>query len=123
LRNEDKRAAVELAQGLLSLGFDLVATHGTATCLRDAGLSVRGINKVMQGRPHCVDAMENGEIAMVFNTTEDGQAILDSLSLRRAALICGISYFTTVRAARAAVAAIQLMKAEGLTVKSLQQYH
>jgi len=123
LRNEDKTAGIELAKGLVDLGFDLVATHGTATRLREAGLTVRGVNKVLEGRPHCVDSIENGEFSLVFNTTEGAQAIQDSQSLRRAALVCGISYFTTVRAARAAVAAIALKQAEGLGVKSLQQYH
>jgi carbamoyl-phosphate synthase large subunit len=123
LRDEDKPAAAEIARGLAGLGFDLLATHGTARYLSSLGLAVRGVNKVLEGRPHCVDAMENGEIALVVNTTDGVQAIIDSRSLRRAALVCGISYFTTVRAARAAVEAIAIQNQEGLRTRSLQSYH
>jgi carbamoyl-phosphate synthase large subunit len=123
LRDADKPAGVAVAQELCKLGFDLVATHGTAAHLRAAGLAVRGINKVIEGRPHCVDAMESGEIQLVVNTTEGRQAIADSHSLRRAALLQHISYFTTMRAARAAVEAIAAQAREGLRVAPLQSYH
>jgi carbamoyl-phosphate synthase large subunit len=123
LRDQDKAAGAEIARGLVELGFALVATHGTAAYLRAFGLEVRGVNKVLEGRPHCVDAMKSGEYDMVVNTTSGGQAVLDSHSLRRAALTCGISYFTTVRAARAAVAAIAMQRKQGLQVSSLQSYH
>lgn len=122
LRDADKPAALDIASGLLELGFSVVATDGTAAYLRQHGIEVQRVNKVLQGRPHCVDALENNEIHMVINTTEGMQAIIDSQSLRRAALLCRIAYFTTVRAARAAVDAIAVQK-QGLTVNSLQQYH
>jgi carbamoyl-phosphate synthase large subunit len=123
LRDQDKPAGAEIARGLVALGFALVATHGTAAYLRALGLTVRGVNKVLEGRPHCVDAMKSGEYHLVVNTTSGGQAVLDSHSLRRAALTCGISYFTTIRAARAAVDAIAMQRKQGLRVCSLQTYH
>ncbi|MEM9491397.1 MAG: ATP-grasp domain-containing protein, partial [Myxococcota bacterium] len=123
LRDADKDAAGDIASGLAELGFALVATHGTARYLRNLGLDVRGINKVMEGRPHCVDAMKNREIDLVVNTTDGVEAVIDSQSLRRTALTCGISYFTTVRAARAAVQAIARQVQEPLRVRSLQRYH
>jgi carbamoyl-phosphate synthase large subunit len=123
LRDADKPAAIALAEQLARLGFSLVATHGTAAFLRQHGLEVRGVNKVKEGRPHCVDAMESGEIQLVVNTTEGRQAIEDSHSLRRAALLSRISYFTTMRAARAAADAIAAQAREGLRVAPLQSYH
>ena len=123
LRDADKEAGVDVARRLRELGFELCATHGTAERLRAAGLVVRGLNKVNEGRPHCVDAMESGDINLVVNTTEGRQAIADSHSLRRAALLQHISYFTTMRAARAAVEAISAHAREGLRVAPLQSYH
>ena len=123
LRNEDKEAGTEVARGLVALGFSLLATHGTARHLESAGLTVTSVNKVLQGHPHCVDSMANGDVSIVFNTTEGTQAIADSHSLRRTALTCGISYFTTMRAARAAVSAIGARTQDGVRVQALQRYH
>ena len=107
----------------MNLGFSLVATHGTAAYLKAHGLpDVKGINKVLEGRPHCVDAMDNHEIDFVVNTTEGVQAIHDSQSLRRAALVNGIAYYTTVRAARAALEAIAVEKRGDMRVLPLQKY-
>jgi carbamoyl-phosphate synthase large subunit len=122
VRDADKPALVEIARRLIHLGFELVATHGTAAYLRAAGLAVRGINKVLEGRPDCVDAMDNREIHLVINTTEGTQAIHDSVSLRRAALMNGIAYQTTLRGARAALEAIAVAKRGDLRVASLQKY-
>ena len=122
VRELDKPALVEIARRLVNLGFSLVATHGTAALLAKAGLQVRGINKVLEGRPHCVDAMDNREIDFVINTTEGAQAIHDSQSLRRAALMNGIAYQTTLRGARAALEAIAVAKRGDLRVTSLQTY-
>jgi carbamoyl-phosphate synthase large subunit len=77
---------------------------------------------VLEGRPHCVDAMDNHEIDFVVNTTEGAQAILDSQSLRRGALRNGIAYFTTIRGARAALDSIALLRREALQVCALQGY-
>jgi carbamoyl-phosphate synthase large subunit len=122
VRDQDKSALPEVARRLVHLGFSLVATHGTAAELRKQGLEVQGINKVLEGRPDCVDAMNNHEIDFVINTTEGTQAIQDSLSLRRAALMNGIAYYTTLRAARAAVEAIAVEKRNDLRVQPLQGY-
>jgi carbamoyl-phosphate synthase large subunit len=122
VREQDKPAAVEVARRLVHLGFQLVATHGTAAVLRAAGLAVRGVNKVLEGRPDCVDAMNNHEIQFVINTTEGAQAIQDSVSLRRAALMNNIAYQTTLRGARAALEAIAVAKRGDLRVAPLQDY-
>jgi carbamoyl-phosphate synthase large subunit len=122
VRDADKPTLVGIAKKLLDLGFGLIATHGTAKFLEDQGLACRGINKVLEGRPHCVDAMDNGEIDFVVNTTEGVQAILDSQSLRRGALRNGIAYFTTIRGAEAAIEGIGLARREGLRVAPLQSY-
>ncbi|MEJ7600983.1 MAG: carbamoyl-phosphate synthase large subunit [Kofleriaceae bacterium] len=122
VRDADKVAAIEIARRLINLGFTIVATHGTAAFLRDHGLAVSGINKVLEGRPHCVDAMDNREIQLVINTTEGVQAIQDSRSLRRAALMNGIAYQTTLRGARAALEAIAVTKRSDLRVAPLQAY-
>src|SRR5437763_3285744 len=81
VRDEDKVAALEVARKLAELGFAIVATHGTAAFFSARGVPASGINKVLEGRPHCVDAIVNGEIALVVNTTSAGQAIRDSFSL------------------------------------------
>jgi carbamoyl-phosphate synthase large subunit len=122
VRDQDKPAAIEIARRLHHLGFQLVATHGTAAALRKAGLAVKGINKVLEGRPHVVDAMDNHEIHLVINTTEGVQAIQDSRSLRRAALMNNIAYQTTLRGARAALEAIAVAKRGDLRVAPLQRY-
>jgi len=95
---------------------------GTAALLTKAGLTCTGINKVLEGRPHCVDAMDNREIDFVINTTEGAQAIQDSQSLRRAALMNGIAYYTTLRAAKAALEAISVEKRNDMRVQALQIY-
>jgi carbamoyl-phosphate synthase large subunit len=122
VREADKPATVEIARRLAALGFGLIATHGTAATLRAAGLTVRGINKVLEGRPHCVDALDSREIDFVINTTEGAQAIVDSQSIRRAALMNGIAYFTTIRGASAAIDAITVQQRGPLTARSLQAY-
>ena len=122
VRDSDKAAATELARRLVALGFRLVATHGTAAYLRERGLEVGGLNKVLEGRPHCVDAIENGEIDFIINTTEGVQSTLDSQSMRRAALMHSIAYVTTRRGASASIEAIQVDVREGLQVQPLQLY-
>jgi carbamoyl-phosphate synthase large subunit len=122
VRDADKHALVEIAHRLINLGFKLVATHGTAAFLRKWGLAVTGVNKVLEGRPHIVDAMDNHEIDFVVNTTEGAQAIVDSRSLRRAALMNRIAYQTTIRGARAALEAIAVTKRGDIRVQPLQRY-
>ncbi len=122
VRDADKPAIVEIARRLHNLGFSLIATHGTAAHLRSKGLEVMGVNKVLEGRPHIVDAIDNHEIQLMINTTEGAQAILDSQSLRRAALMNNIAYQTTMRGARAALEAIAVARRGDLRVAPLQHY-
>jgi carbamoyl-phosphate synthase large subunit len=122
VRDRDKAALVEPCHRLVAMGFALAATVGTATALAAAGLPVSRVHKVREGRPHIVDHMLSGEIQLVFNTTEGAQAIADSFSLRRTALTNGIPYYTTVAGARAAVLAIEAIRARSLEVTPLQSY-
>jgi carbamoyl-phosphate synthase large subunit len=122
LQDSDKAGAVAVAQGLRALGFQVVATNGTYEHLRKAGVEVERINKVREGRPHCVDRMLDGDIHLVINTTQGAEAIRDSFSIRRTALMRGLPYFTTLSGARAAVGAIGKLKAGALTVCSLQEF-
>ena len=100
----------------------LLATRGTAAYLQEKGIPVRVVNKVLEGRPHIVDAIKNGEICMVINTTHGAQAVADSFSIRRKTLVNNIAYFTTISGARAAVDGILAMLREDLDVKPLQEY-
>ncbi len=122
VKDSDKAAMVALARELREMGFAIVATKGTAAYLAASGLPVRPVNKVLEGRPHIVDAMKNGEIQLVFNTTEGAQAQADSYSLRRPALVDHIPSYTTVAGARAVVQAIATLKAGDLEVAPLQSY-
>ncbi len=122
VRDRDKPAMIDLARRLSELGFDIVATRGTARALEDQEVPVTTINKVLEGRPHIVDAMANDQINLVFNTTEGVQSIADSYSLRRTALTQHIPYYTTVAGARAALMAIEAMSSGGLEVAPLQSY-
>ena len=122
VKDGDKDLVEEPARHLLAMGFSLVATSGTARVLADAGLPVRIINKVLEGRPHVVDALKNGEIHLVFNTTDGAQALADSSSIRRAALTLKVPYYTTMAGARAATLAIQALKEGSLEVAPLQSY-
>ena len=113
---------VEVAGRLIRLGFRVLATRGTARSLEEAGLEVAVINKVLEGRPHIVDAMKSDDVQLIFNTTEGAQAIADSYTLRRTALTGGIPYYTTVAGARAAIAAIEALGRGALEVVPLQSY-
>ena len=122
VKNSDKEFLVPLAKDLQELGFSLVATAGTCSFLQDAGLQVERINKVMEGHPHIVDAMINGEIDFMINTTKGPQAIADSFSIRRTALAYKIPYYTLLTAARAGVQAISTLKNREMDVRPLQSY-
>jgi carbamoyl-phosphate synthase large subunit len=123
VRERDRKVAAELAARLAAMEFELIATDGTAAYLRGQGLSARRINKVLQGRPHCEDAILSGEVQLVINTTEGAQAIRDSFSIRRSALISNVPHYTTIAGASAAVAAIEALRAgDGLEVRPLQLY-
>jgi carbamoyl-phosphate synthase large subunit len=122
VKDSDKELIVPPARDLVAMGFSLVATGGTARALAKAGLPVATINKVLEGRPHVVDALKNGEIHLVFNTTEGAQALADSSSIRRAALTLKVPYYTTVAGAKAATEAIAALKGHSLEVAPLQSY-
>ncbi|HEX9836195.1 MAG TPA: carbamoyl-phosphate synthase large subunit [Alphaproteobacteria bacterium] len=122
VRDSDKGAMVPLGRRLIEMGFALLATKGTAAVLNREGIPARVVNKVAEGRPHIVDAMKNGEVQLVFNTSDSAQAIADSFELRRTALTRKIPYYTTVAGSRAAVGAIAAMQAGALDVAPLQAY-
>jgi carbamoyl-phosphate synthase large subunit len=123
VRDQDKAVVVGLARTLSGLGFALVATHGTAEALREAGLPVREVLKVHEGRPHIVDLIKDRGVALVINTTEGRQAVRDSYSLRRAALTARLPYYTTLPGARAVVQALERLAGGGeLEVAPLQSY-
>ena len=122
VKDGDKDLVTEPARQLVAQGFSLVATRGTARILEAAGLKVATINKVLEGRPHVVDALKNGEIHLVFNTTDGAQALTDSSSIRRAALTLKVPYYTTMAGAKAATEAIAALKAGSLEVAPLQSY-
>jgi carbamoyl-phosphate synthase large subunit len=122
VRDHDKPAMIEPCRRLVAMGFVLIATRGTAEVLREAGLTVDVVNKVVEGRPHIVDRMLSGEVQLVVNTSEGAQSIADSFSLRRTALTNEIPYYTTVAGARAAVQAIHALKTGSLEVAPVQSY-
>jgi carbamoyl-phosphate synthase large subunit len=122
VKDADKEFAAGPARQLVDMGFEIVATRGTARYLDAAGLPVRTVNKVLEGRPHIVDAMKNGEIALVFNTTDGAQALSDSASIRRTALQMKIPYYTTMAGAAAVALAIASLKSGSLEVAPLQSY-
>jgi carbamoyl-phosphate synthase large subunit len=122
VQDSDKAGAVAVAQGLVDLGFEVLATVGTHDFLRSKGIDVKRVNKVREGRPHCVDRILDGGIHLVINTTSGAEAIKDSFPIRRNALLKGVPYYTTLSAARAAVGAIAQLRAGKMRVRSLQEY-
>ncbi|WP_439471998.1 carbamoyl-phosphate synthase large subunit [Brevundimonas sp.] len=122
VKDEDKPFILEAARTLLAEGFTLIATEGTHSYLVEQGLEVGHVKKVLEGRPHIVDAMKNGEVQLVFNTTSGKQSLQDSFSLRRTALMGKIPYYTTAAGALAAAQAIGAIKAGELDVRPIQNY-
>jgi len=122
VKDEDKPFILDAAKTLLAEGFTLIATGGTHAYLVEQGLEVGLVKKVLEGRPHIVDAMKNGEVQLVFNTTSGKQSLQDSFSLRRTALMMKIPYYTTTAGALAAAQAIGAIKAGDLDVKAVQAY-
>ncbi len=123
VRDEDKEGAAELAQRLVKLGFEIVATRGTSEFLRARGVPAQPVLKVAEGRPHIVDKIIDGEIALVFNTTSGKKAIEDSFSIRRETLMHGIPYFTALTSCYAAVGALEALAEGPLGVKAMQDYY
>ena len=121
VRDADKEGVLDVAKGLKALGFNILATSGTFKALNDAGIDVKRVNKVNEGRPHIVDMIKNDEIAMSVNTTEGPVAIADSAAIRRSALQHKVYYTTTLAGAEAVVKALE---SDGLqTVRRLQELH
>ena len=123
VRGRDKPVTLAVAKQLAANGFSLIATRGTAAYLQNAGLTVEVVNKVLEGSPHIVDALQAGSIALVINTTEGARSLKDSFSIRRNALEYQVPYFTTIAGAEAAVEGIVRLKQGLLEVRPLQEYH
>jgi carbamoyl-phosphate synthase large subunit len=121
VRDQDKVKAVELARVLADKGFKVMATHGTAAAIQEAGVACQGVNKVKEGRPHCVDMIKNGEIQFIANTTEGKKSIEESRSIRGAAIQYKVCYFTTISGALAA--AVAMDHQDELEVNRLQTLH
>jgi carbamoyl-phosphate synthase large subunit len=122
VRDADKGAALGVARRLIDMGFAIQATRGTAARLREQGLTVGVVNKVLEGRPHCVDAIRSGDIQLVINTASGAQSVADSYDIRRSALTHGIPHYTTIAGARAAAHAIAALRSGSLEVAPLQTY-
>jgi carbamoyl-phosphate synthase large subunit len=122
VRDVDKPRILPAVQVLAGLGFRIIATGGTQRFLVDQGIKVEKVNKVAEGRPHIVDAIRNGGVQLVFNTTEGAIALADSRSLRRAALLHKVPYYTTLSGAVAAAQGIKAYLGGDLEVRTLQSY-
>ncbi len=123
VKDGDKAMIVEAVKALVDTGFSIVATGGTADHLARAGLPVEKVNKVAQGRPHIVDRIKDGDIALIFNTTEGWQSLKDSQPIRASALGQRIPYFTTAPASLEAAKAIAKLSTHSLEVRPLQSYY
>jgi carbamoyl-phosphate synthase large subunit len=122
VKNSDKPRAVDIARQLVGMGFELVATRGTAAAIAEAGVAVTAVNKVTEGRPHIVDMIKNGEISLVINTVEERRnAIADSRAIRTSSLLARVTTFTTIAGAEAAVEGMQHL--DSLDVISVQEMH
>ena len=122
VKDADKKGLAFLARRLNEMGFTLMATKGTAARIKEAGFPVKTVNKVLEGRPHCVDAIRSGEIQLVINTASTPQSVADSFEIRRSALTHQVPHYTTLAGARAAVHAISALKTGTLEVAPLQSY-
>jgi carbamoyl-phosphate synthase large subunit len=123
VKDSDKPVILPAVRKAVAMGFAIVATGGTARYLEEEGVAVETVNKVAQGRPHIVDRITDGGIAMIFNTTEGWQSLKDSHSIRTSALRTKIPSFTTAAASLAAVDAIEALRSRPLEVKALQSYY
>lgn len=122
VRDEDKARILDAVRDLAAIGFKVIATSGTQRYLADHQVPAEKVNKAQEGRPHIVDAITNGEVQLVFNTTEGRQALADSRSLRRAALLHKVPYYTTLSGAVAAARGIKAYLGGDLEVRTLQSY-
>jgi len=123
VKDSDKPAAVEVAREFVDLGFTVHATSGTAGLLADSGIPVKTLLKIKEGRPNVLDLIKNGQIHFVLNTPSGQQPRRDEVVIRSAAVAARVATMTTLRGARASVAAIRAIQLAGYGVKSLQEYH
>jgi carbamoyl-phosphate synthase large subunit len=123
VKNSDKPVIVPAVKRLIDQGFKVIATGGTQTYLSEQGLAVERVNKVAEGQPHIVDRIIDGDVALIFNTTEGWQSLLDSKSIRATALEKKVPYYTTAAASRAAADAIAEIAPDKLEVRSMQDYY
>tara|TARA_R100001244_G_scaffold20643_9_gene21742 strand:+ start:72507 stop:75842 length:3336 start_codon:yes stop_codon:yes gene_type:complete len=123
VKETDKKVIEPAARRAEKLGFRLIATSGTADYLTDKGIKVEKVNKVAEGRPHIVDRIKDGEVNLIFNTTEGWQSLKDSKSIRAAALVGKIPIYTTATASNAAMQAIEALRDQTLEVRALQSYY
>jgi len=123
VKDSDKDNILLAAKLMVELGFQIIATGGTASFLEAQGLPVNKVNKVAQGRPHIVDKLSDGQVQLVFNTTEGWQSLKDSFSIRATALTRKVPYFTTAAASLAAARSIGALRGHALEVRSLQSYY
>jgi len=122
LRDADKPGSVAPLRSLVGLGFKVIATGGTQRFLVAHGIPAEKVNKISEGRPHAADAVRNGQVQLMFNTTEGATSLADSKPLRRAALLQKTPYYTTLAGAIAAVEGIKAQDAGELEVRALQDY-
>jgi carbamoyl-phosphate synthase large subunit len=122
VKDADKPLVLDAARDLLDMGYRLLATGGTHAALSEAGIAAERVNKVAEGRPHIVDRIADGDVALIFNTTEGLQSLRDSQPIRAAAVQARVPYFTTAAASLAAVKAIAALKSRPLAVRALQSY-
>jgi carbamoyl-phosphate synthase large subunit len=123
VRDADKEQASEIARSLVRLGFEVLATQGTARFLESRGIPATLVRKVHEGRPSIVDRIKDGDVHFVVNTTAGKREIADSYSIRRETLMKGLPYFTTLTGARAAVRAMETARAGAPSVRTIQEYH
>jgi carbamoyl-phosphate synthase large subunit len=121
--DRDKERAVEIARGFAELGFTLHATRGTGDALRAAGVPVKSLHKIAEGRPNALDMIKNGELALIINTPSGKAAREDEVKIRSTANSARIPVMTTLRAARASLQGIRALREHGLSVRALQEYH
>ncbi len=123
IKDDDKLKASKIAKDLLRLGFEVLATQGTAKYFRDRDIECEYVKKVKDGHPHIVDHIKSGGVQLILNTTFGETEVAQSYSIRRSALLHGVPYFTTMEGGIAAVGAIEVLLKEGLEVKALQDYY
>src|SRR5690606_24297447 len=123
VNNKDKAAVVPIARDLARLGFSLMATRGTGAYLRAHGIDADIVFKINEGRPHVGDELLNRRISLVINTPLGRDSFFDDKTVRSVAMLQGVPAITTLTGAAAAVSAIEAIREEGLSVKSLQEYH